>query len=616
MEYDELKAKLKEDTALFNKLIKTATFTMQLKSHFSSGEKAIVNKAEPEFDINHNEAKIRELFNDYCKHLFFEQNFNDSYNDSTFSLYAQDRFVFESRFSLTDDNHIIEEKDSLFKPFIYNVVTDQKAYFFRDKKIAKADIGLKRIDSIETDISLKFPTDFEKFELQKTDKTVSYKDDKIEVESIKENIVELKIPLALYSDVIGYQAYNNKNLRMNTSALSSTPMLSIDESISQSLKDLLAIFSDALTEKDEKNAKAKLDQILQNHLDARNNMIAFDTYLYQLIKDKEKTKRLGDMGLYNEIANVGKKVIGAQKQYVIVEFPDDVKSIDIFVASKSVLLQNKAMVQYGNHYLDQKYYDKDRPNIIFYSHNNERKFGIVNRDGETIIEPKYNEIRQLTNEYFMADEKLYWLNVTNKKMVLLSQFVNFDQSLKPGYDVFEKNIGSENKYGVMLNREKVIIPFEYYSFEKHEQFIIARKKESIHDLYDLNFKKISGKGIQEIYLIDHFIASDIKYPTLFVAQGSNKKKALVDKDLTLLTPFKYEFIDPFFGVNNYFIAGIRTADGSNYWYGIIDAKGKEVVPFIFCNISEEFDKNGKLRFCKDGKYQAMDFNSFLKQYKK
>ncbi|RZL31968.1 MAG: WG repeat-containing protein [Pedobacter sp.] len=136
--------------------------------------------------------------------------------------------------------------------------------------------------------------------------------------------------------------------------------------------------------------------------------------------------------------------------------------------------------------------------MIFYSHNNERKFGIVNRDGETIIEPKYNEIRQLTNEYFMADEKLYWLNVTNKKMVPLSQFVNFDQSLKPGYDVFEKNIGSENKYGVMLNREKVIIPFEYYSFEKHEQFIIARKKESIHDLYDLNFKKISGKGIQEI----------------------------------------------------------------------------------------------------------------------
>ena len=31
--------------------------------------------------------------------------------------------------------------------------------------------------------------------------------------------------------------------------------------------------------------------------------------------------------------------------------------------------------------------------------------------------------------------------------------------------------------------------------------------------------------------------------------------------------FKYEFIDPFFEVNNYFIVGIRTQDGRNYLYG-------------------------------------------------
>ncbi|RZL12188.1 MAG: WG repeat-containing protein, partial [Pedobacter sp.] len=314
-------------------------------------------------------------------------------------------------------------------------------------------------------------------------------------------------------------------------------------------------------------------------------------------------------------ANAGKKVIGVQTQFAIVEFPDDIKSIDVFVATKSVSLQNKAMVKYGNHYLNPKYFDEAKPNIVFYSHKSDRKFGIVNRDGETIIEPKFDELRQLSNEYFTDDEVLYWLNVGSKKMVPLPQFVSFEQSLKPGYDVFEKKIGSENKSGVMLNREKIIIPFEYYRFEKHEHFIIA-KKDDTDDLYDLNLKKISGKGIQEIDRIDNFIASDIKYPALFVAKGSNKKQALADKNLNLLTPFKYEFIDPFFGVNNYFIAGIRTADGRNYWYGIIDNKGKEVTPFIFCNISEEFDKNGKLRFCKDGKYQSMDFSSFLKTYKK
>lgn len=616
MNYNELKDLLKKDTALLNKLIKTATFTTQLTSHFSSGEKSKVDKSVAEFEINNDQAKITALFNHYCKHLLFEQNFSDSYADNTFSLYGQNLFAYESRFSLTDDNHVIKEKDSLFKPFVENVITDEKAYFFRGKKIKKADIGLKRIDSIETELSLKFPTDFEKFAIEKSAKTETYKDATIEVESIKENMAQLKIPMALYSEIIGYQAYNNKNVRMNSSAMSATPMLTIEKKVSESLKELLAIFTDVLSEKDEKSGKEKLDQINQNHLYAKANMAEFDAYITKLAKDKEKVKELGDVGLYNELANAGKKVLGVQTQYVIVEFPDDIKSIDVFVASKSVSLQNKAMVKYGNHYLDLKYFDEAKPNIVFYSKKNDRKFGISNRDGEIIIEPKYDELRQLSNEYFTDDEKLYWLNVGSKKMVPLPQFVSFVQTLKPGYDVFEKTVGDDDKSGVVLNREKTILPFEYYRFEKYEHFIVASKTHNLDEIYDFNFKKIPNKGIQKIDLVDNFIASDIKYPTLFVGENSNKKDALVDKNLNLLTPFKYEFINPFYGVNNYFIAGIRTADGSNYWYGIIDDKGNEVTPFIFCNISEEFDKSGKLKFCLKDKNEAMDFKSFLQKYKK
>ncbi|RZL37298.1 MAG: hypothetical protein EOO96_05285, partial [Pedobacter sp.] len=265
MNYNELKDLLKKDTALLNKLIKTATFTTQLTSHFSSGEKSKVEKSVAEFEINNDQAKITALFNDYCKHLLFEQNFSDSYADSTFSLYGQNLFAYESRFSLTDDNHIIKEKDSLFKPFVENVITDEKAYFFRGKKIKKADIGLKRIDSIETELSLKFPTDFEKFAIDKSAKTETYKDATIEVESIKENMAQLKTPITLYSEIIGYQAYNNKNVRMNSSAMSATPMLTIDKKVSESLKELLDIFTDVLNEKDEKSGKEKLNKINQNH---------------------------------------------------------------------------------------------------------------------------------------------------------------------------------------------------------------------------------------------------------------------------------------------------------------------------------------------------------------
>lgn len=614
MNYGELKNQLQKDTALLNKLIKTSTFSLQLTSHFSSGEKNAVEKSASAFEINYNQAKITELFNDYCKHLMFEQNFNDSYNDSTFSLYAENRFKFESRFSLTNDNHIIEEKDSLFKPFIYSVVTQPKTYFFKGKKIAKADIGLKRIDSIATHISLKLPTDFEKFEVEKADKQVSYNNEIIEVESVDENVAQLKIPINLYSKIIEYQAYNNKNARMNSTALSTTPMLTIHKNIVQSLKELQAIFTAVLNENDEKAAKEKLNQIGQNHVDAKDSMAEFDVYIDGLSKDKEKVKALGDVGLYNEIANKGKKVIDAQTQLVTVEFADDIKSIDVFVATKSAFLQHNAVVKYGNHYLSPKYFDEAKPNIVFYSNQTDRKFGIINRDGEVIIEPKYSELTQLANEYFMGDEKLYWLNVASKKMEALP-YKSYQQTLKPGYDVFEKTFGDDYKYGVVLNRTKVVLQFEYYGFEKHEAFIIANKDLDLDEIYDLNLKKLPSKGIQKIYRIDHHIASTIKYPSVFEAENNAHKKALVDRNLNLLTPFKYEFIDPFFEVGNYFLAGVRTADGSNYWYGIIDEKGKEVTPFIFCNISEEFDKNGKLRFCLKDKYQSMDFGDFLKKYK-
>lgn len=616
MKYEELKNQLRKDTTLLNKLIKTATFSLQLTSHFSSGEKSKVDQSVAEFEINYDEAKIKTLFNDYCEKLLFEQNFSDNANDERFNLYGQSLFRYESRFSLTDDNHILEKKDSLFKPFKDNVVINEKAYFFRGKKIAKADIGLKRIDSIQAEISLKFPTSFEHFSIDKSTKTETYKAFSVEVESLGGNTAQLKIPINLYAEIIGYQAFNNQNLRMNTSALSATPMLGIDKNISESLNELLAIFSEVLKEDDEKSAKEKLDQIRQNQVDAKENMAEFDAYLSKLSKDKAKVEALGDVGLYNEIANAGKKVIGVQTQFVMVEFPDDIKSIDVFVATKSVSLQNKAMLKYGNHYLDPKFFNEDKPNIVFYSHKTDRKFGVSNRDGEIIIEPKFDELKQLSNEYFTGDEKLYWLNVSTKKMVPLPQFVTFVQTLKPGYDVFEKTVGSEEKSGLVLNREKTILPFEYYRFEKHGQFIIASKTHNLDELYDLNFKKIPNKGIQKIHLVDEFIASDIKYPTLFEAEDVNKKKALVDKNLNLLTPFKYEFINPFYGVNNYFMAGIRTADGSNYWYGIIDEKGKEVTPFIFCNISEEFDKNGKLKFCLKDKREAMDFKAFLQKYKK
>lgn len=613
---NDLKQQLKKDTTLLNKLIKLTSLNMQLTSHLSSGEKSIAQKSEPEFSLNYNTSKVEEIFNAYCKQLYFNQDFTENDKDHKRSLYTVKMFEFESRYDLTNDDHIIKENDSIFKPFEPDIETIEKSYFFKGKRLVKDDIGLKRIDSIETEIKLKLPVDFEKFTIGKSEENVGYKNRTVEVEAIKDNVAKLKIPIEIYTDIISYQACNNQNVRMNSNALSSTPMLEIRKDIKNHLEELLDIFLAVLKEDDVNEARKLLNKINQNQLTAKDNMAEFNSYFSGL--SQEKVKELGDIAFYEEVAEKGQKVIAVENQFVIVEFPDDVKTIDVFVATKFKSLQNNRMVKFNNHYLARKYFDVNNPNIIYntYEKGKGLKFGVSNKDGDKIITAKFDEMKQVGNEYFIADGKLHWLDVAAGKMIALPQFQNYRQTLKPGHDVFEKSAGDESAVGVVLNRTKVVLPFEYYRIDKFDTFIIAHANSETDEIYDLNFKRLHGKEIKKIQTINEFISSEIKYPLLFVAENDKSKKALTDKNLKILTPFKYEFIDPFFKVKDYYIAGIRTADGSNYLYGLINQNGKEVVPFIFDNIDDEFDKSGKLRYYLKKKPQSVSFETFLKTFGK
>lgn len=614
MKLGDLKQQLEKDTAVLNKLIKTASFSIQLTSHFSSGEKSAVQKSEPQFSLTNNTSKLAEIFKFYCKQLYFNQNFNENYKEDKLGLYGQSRFDFESRYSLTDNNSIIKERDSLFKPFEQGIEVVEKKYFFKGNKLAENQIGLKRIDSIETEIKLRLPLDFEKFIIGKSAKQVTYKNKPIEIEKIKDNVAKLEIPISIYKDIIGYQAYNGQNLRMNTIAQSSTPMLSIRKDVKNHLKELRDIFLVILKTDSENEAKQELTKITQKQLTAKDLMVEFQSYFSSLTEDR--IKELGDIPFYNEVADKGKEVIAAENQFVIVEFPDNIQTIDVIVATKFDLLQQNSMVKFNNHRSGMKFFDLNNPNIIYNTSENGKglKYGISNKEGDKIITAQFEELKQVGNDYFIVDDKLHWLDGVNKKMVALPQFQSYMQTLKPGYEVFEKTTGDKSAVGVVFNRDKVVLPFEYHRFDKYDKFVIGHKNNDVDEIYDLNFKRLPDQGIKTIQNINEFISSDIKYPLLFIVENDKKKKALADHTLNLLTPFKYEFIDPFFEISDYFIAGIRTPDGSSYYYGLLDKNGKEVVPFIFDNISDELDKSGRLKYILKNKHQATQLKIFLKTY--
>ena len=603
----EIQSQIKSDTVFLNDLIKYTTFDLQLISHFSSSEKQKPNQSVPEFTLNNDLPKMDEVFGKYCSKFSFEQSFDETYSKDKFRIFGNDRFDYQSSFPI-DGSNLKEQKS--------NIQIAEKQFFYQGKPILENEIGLKRIDSISTDIELKIPVSFEKLTLNQNQKKLKYKNFELSVESIKENTAQIKVPIELYQEIIAFQAYNKEGKRMNSGSISSIPILEISSEIKNQLNLVKEIFSKILNETDEAKAKLLVKEISQKHFDAKNGMADFSDYIKELEKEKRKIEDFGDdISFYEEVAEKGRNVIAPESQLLVVDFTDDIKSLEIFVGTEfNVLKQQKTIL-----YNPKSFYDRQNPNIIYHTFRKGEglKFGIIDKNGNKLAEAKYEKFHQLGNDYFSLDEKLHYLNKEKGSLVHLSEYSGFWETVKPGYDILEKKSGENLLYGLVKNQKEIIIPFEYSLIKNYGQFLVANNKQygKKVELFDENFKKIQKDEIQNLHLIDEFISTEIKFPQLFEVENPAHKKALMNSDMQFLTPFKYEFIDPFFEVNNYFIVGIRTQDGRNYLYGIINDKGEEVTPIKFCKIDENLE-NGKIKFCLNEKDTSMNFEDFLRTYKK
>lgn len=603
---EDIKNQLKSDTVFLNRLLKDTTFNFRLVSHFSFGEKQEPAQSVPEFSINYDIPKMKELFNEYGKNLNFEQLFRENYSKDEVRVFGKDQFSFNSR---------MPENDSAFEELKSNISFTEKLFFHQGKPLEIDEIGLKRIDSIYTDIQLKIPVAFEKLSISQNQKNLKYNDFEIEVESIRENMAKIIVPVNLYQKIIGFQAFNKEGKRMNSGSFSANSVIAIGSEIKKELKNLHEIITKILIENDESKAKLLIKEINQKQFEAKNNMAEFSDYLEELLKEKRKLEKLeDDIGLYEDIAKKGKKVIATENQLLVIDFPDDIKSIDVFVGTQFSDLKQQKNIKYN----PKVFLDEQNPNIIYYNvvKGNDLKYGIIDKNGKKIIEAKYKKIQPVGNDYFQIDEKLHWLDKNSNNLVLLPGYSNYFETVKPGYDILEKNISETTLQGLVKNQKEIIIPFEYILIENYGKFLVAQKEYGKKlDIFDENFKKLQNDEIHRLHLVDNFISTTIPFPKLFTVENSANKKALMNLDLQFLTPFKYEFITPFFEINNYYIVGIRTKNGSKYLFGLINEKGEEVTPLMFCNILNDLE-NGKIKYCLNDKKSTLSLSDFLNTYKK
>ena len=216
---------------------------------------------------------LKDKFNEYVLSSYFEQQFYIPLSDKNeFRLFTNEQFLFKD--DLFHKFHKSYKNSKYIFDYIEdNVEVSKEEYYFLGKKINKKEIGLKGIDSIKTNMSITYPTKIEKIVVKPYEhKKINFKNHIIEIEKSE---LELEIPIAISKDLQGIQGINKSNIRMNASTSSSYPIIEVHQKIKNEIEDLSRILNNVLVAKDKKQIIDLLNQLNQNHFNAKNMLVDF-----------------------------------------------------------------------------------------------------------------------------------------------------------------------------------------------------------------------------------------------------------------------------------------------------------------------------------------------------
>lgn len=211
------------------------------------------------------------------------------------------------------------------------------------------------------------------------------------------------------------------------------------------------------------------------------------------------------------------------------------------------------------------------------------KLKVINKDLETLVENKFDDVKQLNNENIVF--------VKNKKYGIMNLEGNI--KTKAEYDSVEYIFDNyyiakkSGKYGIINVENETILPFDYerISYRKEADFIEAEKKDAeVTEVLNTKFEKQVEGIITEVNTNKGYIrirvGDEYKYYNF----------KLEEKDVKELL-----------NANTIFLS---KKDGK---YGYVDKDGKVVVDYIYEDAKEQ-NSYGYAAVKKDGKWGAIDKN--------
>ena len=341
-------------------------------------------------------------------------------------------------------------------------------------------------------------------------------------------------------------------------------------------------------------------ELLYNH-DENNNI------WYESVA---KVKKDGKYGLVNL---EGKEVLQCNKD-----------SIEVLEGTKSVYItsndgQKGIVNNLGKEIISNKYVEitslTDKYENGFIVKNESGKLGIVNYDGTTALEEKYDEIRHIYgNKMYVVKEEGSWKIVNTKSEGVVTEGFSDVKSIDGDNIIIYK----EGKYGVISKENDEKIPAEYdnltYAFG---DYYIAKKDDKYGIITINNSEKVGFNYTYIKYIAD---AGFIQ------ANKENMQSELMDKELSI----KATGIVAQINTNKNYIK-IRVNDEYKYYnfkleeksnteilntntiflskkdgkYGYVNEKGIVVVDYIYDDATEQ-NKYGYVAVKKDGKWGSLD----------
>ncbi|UKB79683.1 WG repeat-containing protein [Chryseobacterium sp. MEBOG07] len=239
------------------------------------------------------------------------------------------------------------------------------------------------------------------------------------------------------------------------------------------------------------------------------------------------------------------------------------------------------------------------------------KYGLIDAEENTIAEEIYSDI---TPEYFGGKEYIYLekkgkTTVFNKKDRNLypQTFKYLNPLLNNFFSVYNDKV---KKSGIIDLQGNIILPQEYdfiRSFTISGKDFIYLKKGNEEQFLDKDLKNIVGDGVQifGFYPESLILEKQDKYYTFSVVDHSMK-------ELKNISQIKNEDVEYFNPLNQY--SKPLVCKNTASFYGILDGKGTEIVPFVYEDIITFGNAENEIVVRKEGKFGVSNFqNELLKE---